>query len=103
MVSVIIPSYNHAHFLPESIESVLQQTIQDFEIVVIDDGSTDDTAAIVAKYPQVRYLRQENRGLAAALNTGIRETSGRFLIFLDADDKLLPCALEASLNCFQKH
>ena len=99
LVSVIIPSYNHAQFLAESIESVLQ----DFEVIVIDDGSTDHTASVVAQYPRVRYIRQDNQGLSAARNRGIRETSGPFLVFLDADDKLLPRALEATLNCFRNH
>jgi SAM-dependent methyltransferase len=103
LFSVIIPSYNHAQFLPDSIASVLQQTLQNFEIVVIDDGSTDNTAAIVARYPQVRYVHQTNQGLAAARNAGIRESTGRFLVFLDADDTLRPRALEASLDCFQAH
>src|SRR5262245_20604446 len=93
LVSVIIPCYNHAHYLGEAIESVLAQTVQDFEIIVVDDGSTDSTADVAARYPRVRYVRQNNQGLSAARNTGIKHGLGRFLVFLDADDLLLPGAL----------
>lgn len=103
LFSVIIPSYNHAKFLPDSLASVLQQTLQSFEIVVIDDGSTDNTAEIVACYPQVKYVHQTNQGLAAARNTGIRESTGSFLVFLDSDDTLRPRALATSLRCLQAH
>jgi glycosyltransferase involved in cell wall biosynthesis len=103
LVSVVIPCYNQAHFLGEAIESVLAQTYPHFEIVVVDDGSTDNTAAVVTGYPGVRYFRQENQGLSAARNTGLRHTIGKRLVFLDADDRLMPCALEIGLACFRDH
>jgi glycosyltransferase involved in cell wall biosynthesis len=93
-VAVVIPCYKQAHFLPDAIESVLQQTHAPSEIVVIDDGSPDDVAAVAARYPEVRYIRQRNQGLSAARNTGIRATSSELLVFLDSDDQLLPHAIE---------
>jgi glycosyltransferase involved in cell wall biosynthesis len=98
LVSVIIPCYNQAHFLGEAIESVLKQTYPHFEVVVIDDGSTDNTSEVAARYPGVRCVRQENLGLAGARNTGIRRSNGSYLVFLDADDRLLPNALEVGLK-----
>lgn len=87
-VSVIIPTYNHAHYLPLAIQSVLDQTYTDWEAIIVDDGSTDDTAAVVAQFtdPCIHYIHQENQGLSAARNTGIRAAQGDYLAFLDADD-----------------
>jgi glycosyltransferase involved in cell wall biosynthesis len=103
LVSVVIPCYNQSHFLGAAIESVMAQTYPHFEVVVVDDGSTDNTAAVVARYPGVHYLRQENQGLAAARNTGLRHSIGDRLVFLDADDRLLPCALEVGLASLRDH
>ncbi len=103
LVSVIIPSYNHAQFLGQAIKSVLAQTYSNFEILVVDDGSTDDTAKVVRRYSPVRYVFQQNAGLSSARNTGLRQSRGRFLVFLDADDRLLPHALEAGINCMREH
>ena len=103
LVSVVIPCHDQAHFLGEAIESVLAQTYPHFEVVVVDDGSTDNTEEVASRYPGVRCVRQENRGLAAARNTGIRRSNGGHLVFLDADDRLLPGALEAGLRCFRDH
>ena len=103
LVSVVIPCYNQAHFLGEAIESVLAQTHQNFEIIVVDDGSTDATPEIAGLYTQVRYIKQTNQGLAAARNTGTQASRGLYLAFLDADDRLLPGALAAGLRCFEKH
>jgi glycosyltransferase involved in cell wall biosynthesis/SAM-dependent methyltransferase len=102
-VTVIIPCYKQAHFLADAIESVLRQTHPDVEIVVVDDGSPDNTREVAAGYAGVRYVRQDNQGLAAARNTGIREARNPYLVFLDADDRLLPHALEAGLACFSAH
>jgi glycosyltransferase involved in cell wall biosynthesis len=99
-VSIVIPSHNHARFLAEAIESVLAQTYSHYQIVVIDDGSEDNTGEVAARYPMVRCVRQENRGLSAARNRGVEESRGEYLVFLDADDRLLPGALEAGLECF---
>jgi glycosyltransferase involved in cell wall biosynthesis len=103
LISVIVPCYNQAHFLTEAIESILSQAYPHYEIVVIDDGSTDNTAEVAGRYPGVRCLRQENRGLAAARNTGLRKSNGDYLVFLDADDRLLPHALEVGLACLRAH
>ncbi|MGV1099559.1 glycosyltransferase family 2 protein [Thiovibrio sp. JS02] len=90
-VSVIIPTYNREGFLAKAIDSVLAQTFRHFELIVVDDGSTDNTAALVASYGSaVRYLFQENRGPAAARNHGIREARHGLLAFLDADDHFVP-------------
>jgi glycosyltransferase involved in cell wall biosynthesis len=98
LVSVIIPCYNQARFLGEAIESVLAQTYPHFEVVVVDDGSTDNTCEVASRYPGVRCIRQENEGLAGARNTGIRHSRGSYLVFLDADDRLLPDALAVGLR-----
>lgn len=103
LVSVIIPCYKQAHYLGEAIDSVLDQTYSNFEIIVIDDGSPDNTAEVAAKYPTVRYVRQENQGLSGARNTGIRESRGQYLVFLDADDRLTPNALQFGINCLHAH
>jgi glycosyltransferase involved in cell wall biosynthesis len=102
LVSVIIPCYNGERFLPESIESLLAQTYNQFEIIVIDDGSTDESANIIARYPDIRYVYQENQGVAKARNRGYRESRGRYLVFLDQDDRLLPKALETNLHYLKK-
>lgn len=104
LISVIIPSYNSARFLAESIGSVLAQTYRPLEIVVIDDGSTDATSEAVAPYAnRIRYIRQENRGLAGARNRGIQETRGEFIAFLDADDQWMPEKLARQWKCFCDH
>ena len=91
-VSVIIPCYNHARFVGEAIQSVLDQTFQDFEIIVVDDGSTDGSHDIVARMGsgRIHYHYQSNEGLAGARNTGIAHASGEFVAFLDSDDLFLP-------------
>ena len=98
-VAVIIPTFNHASFLSDAIASVLAQTRQADEIIVVDDGSTDDPATVVAQFQKVRLIRQDNRGLAAARNTGLRSCTTSHVVFLDADDRLLPTALQAGLDC----
>jgi glycosyltransferase involved in cell wall biosynthesis len=97
-VSVIIPCYNQAQFLSEAIESVLGQTYRRWEVVVVDDGSTDDTSGVARRYPQVRSIVQLHQGLAAARNTGVRHSRGCYVVFLDADDRLLPRALEIGVE-----
>ena len=104
-VDVIIPAYNAAHFLPIAIDSVIAQTFADWRILLVDDGSTDDTAAVIAPYRErlgekLAYIRQENRGLPAARNTAIRHSTAEFLALLDADDVWLPYRLGESLKSF---
>lgn len=103
LISVIVPCFNQAGFLSEAIESALGQTHEALEVVVVDDGSTDDTGAVAARYPSVSYVWQENRGLAAARNAGMAVSRGSYLVFLDSDDRLLPHALEAGLACHRAH
>jgi glycosyltransferase involved in cell wall biosynthesis len=103
LVAVVIPCYNQAHFLNDSIESVLAQAYPNVEIVVVDDGSADDTAKVSATYPQVRYIHQNNQGLAVARNTGLHLSTSEFLVFLDADDRLLPDALTSGVICLSAH
>lgn len=91
-VSIIIPTFNRPNYLRQAIESVLAQTYPDFEIVVVDDGSTDDTAAVVGSLadPRIVYIRQENTGRSAARNRGMQEARGEFIALLDDDDLYLP-------------
>ena len=98
LVSIIIPCYNQARFVGKAIESALNQTYAQREIIVVDDGSADDTFRVAMRYPGVRLIRQKNLGLAGARNTGLRASTGAFLVFLDADDRLLPAALEVGVN-----
>lgn len=98
-VSFVIPSYNAAATIRATIESVLCQTYRDFEVLVVDDGSTDKTAPVVRSFGHdVRYLYQPNQGLAAARNTGIRATTGEVLVLLDADDMWMPDLLERQVT-----
>lgn len=88
--SVIICAYNYARFLPRCLESALSQSQPADEIIVVDDGSTDETPGVVSRFPSVRYIRQENAGKAAAFNCGFRESQGDVICHLDADDYWLP-------------
>lgn len=104
-VSVIIPAYNYARFLPLAVQSALQQRGEDFsvEVIVVDDGSTDDTAEVAAGLAGIRYIHQENQGLSAARNTGMLAARGDFLLFLDADDLLAPQVVSTHLAAFARH
>lgn len=107
MISVIIPTYNYGQYVTEAIQSVQNQSFSDWECLVIDDGSTDNTKQIVldisASDSRVRYFYQTNKGLSAARNTGIKESAGDFLQFLDSDDLLESRKLELQLNYFFSH
>jgi tetratricopeptide (TPR) repeat protein len=95
LVSVIIPNYNHERYVSDAIQSVLQQTYRNVEIIVVDDGSTDGSRAVIAGFgDQVRYIWQENRGLSAARNTGIAVAAGAYIGLLDADDRVEPDYLQ---------
>jgi glycosyltransferase involved in cell wall biosynthesis len=102
-VSVVMPCYAQAHLLPIALESALAQEGASVEAVVVDDGSPDDVRAVTDRFAGVRYVRQRNQGLSAARNTGLRESSGEYVVFLDSDDRLLPGALAAGLACFAEH
>lgn len=106
-ISVIVPTYNYGRFIGGAIESLRAQTRPDWECVVVDDGSTDDTAEVVAGFaardPRVRLLRQENRRQAAARNNGLRHSSGRYVQFLDADDLIEPRKLELQAEHLERH
>lgn len=102
LVSVIIPCYNHARYLPEAINSVLQQSYSPIEIIVVNDGSADDTETAAKQFP-VKYIHQINSGLSAARNKGIEHSSGEYLVFLDADDWLYKDALSTNHNLLLQH
>jgi glycosyltransferase involved in cell wall biosynthesis len=99
-VSVIIPAYNQGHYLGEAIQSVLDQTFSDFEAIIVDDGSTDNTRKVAQAITDSRfhYIFQENRGLSGARNTGIKNSQGPYLTFLDSDDLFLPEKLTLLVN-----
>jgi glycosyltransferase involved in cell wall biosynthesis len=100
-ISVIIPSYNYGRYIAEAIRSALGQTLKPAEVIVVDDGSTDDTAKVVAGFgDRVRYVRQENAGVCAARNRGVAESSGELIAFLDADDIWEPTKLERQAEKF---
>jgi glycosyltransferase involved in cell wall biosynthesis len=103
LVSVVIPTYNRAHMVGSAIESVLNQTHQDLEIIVVDDGSTDHTEEVVRQIERqaaipIRYLKKENGGCASARNHGLRHATGACVAFLDSDDAWVPLAIETMLS-----
>jgi len=102
MISVIIPTFNRSSFLKDAIDSVLCQKGADFELIVVDDGSTDDTQKIVESFGEaVRYIRQANSGVSAARNKGIEIAKGEWLAFLDSDDFWLPQKLQIQCDYLQ--
>jgi glycosyltransferase involved in cell wall biosynthesis len=103
LISVVMASYNQGEFLSEAIESVLAQSYPCYEIVLVDDGSTDVTSTVAKCYPMVRYILQPHQGLHAARNRGLQEARGEYLVILDADDRLLPHHLAQSLQAFTDH
>lgn len=104
MISVIIPTCDRASFLDKAVKSVLSQTYGDFELVIVDDGSKDDTSRVVSGFydPRIRYIIQDNKGPAAARNLGIRNAKGDYLAFLDSDDWWCEEKLGAQLNEMEK-
>jgi glycosyltransferase involved in cell wall biosynthesis len=102
-ISVVIPTYNQSRFLPYAVESALAQTLPPAEIIVVDDGSTDDTPTTLRRWlNRIRVLRQPNRGVAAARNAGAAAAAGELLAFLDSDDAWLPAKLERQEARFRK-
>jgi hypothetical protein len=103
LVSLVIPAYNKGRFLAEAIDSVLAQSYSNFEIIVVDDGSTDETKEVAGRYSSVNYFFQQNRGVSAARNAGLKQSKGSYVVFLDADDRLLPDALKIGVECLEAH
>ncbi len=103
--SIIVPCYNLARWLPETLQSVLDQTMRDWECLIVDDGSTDATAQVAEAWcdrdPRFRLLYQENQGVAAARDAGAAASDGRYLLFLDADDRIAPGYLEAAVAALE--
>lgn len=106
-VSVIVPVYNQGEFLAEALDSVLQQTYSNWECVIVNDGSTDNTEEVALDYVnkdgRFRYLYQDNSGVSAARNNGIRHSDGLFILPLDGDDILCPSYLEKAVSRFMLH
>ena len=103
LVSVIIPVYNGGRHLRAALESVFAQTYRPFEVIVVDDGSTDDSSAIAQSFPDVRYIHQQNQGVAAARNRGIDAARGEFFAFLDQDDLWTPEKLKLQIGYLLGH
>lgn len=104
LVTVIIPTYNRVRFLKEAIDSVLSQDFKNFELIVVDDGSTDNTFELLSEYrDSIKFLKQNNKGVSAARNRGIAEAKGELIAFLDSDDLWLPGKLAAQLEFFQSY
>ena len=106
-ISVITPTYNCAQYLPEALDSLLNQTYQDFEIVVIDDGSRDNTKDVISEYckvsDKIKYFYQPNKGLSNARNKGIKLAKGQYVTFLDADDTFMPRMLEKTHSLLSRN
>lgn len=106
MITIVLPTYNRADDLPRAIDSALDQTLEDFELVVVDDGSTDHTRSVVEGYEddRITYIaHDENRGVSAARNTGIAAATGDYVTFLDSDDEFEPTFLETSIETLEAH
>jgi glycosyltransferase involved in cell wall biosynthesis len=104
-VSVIIPTYNRAYILSEALESVFAQTFDDYEVIVVDDGSTDNTAEIIKRFSdsRLRYIKKENGGCGSAYNVGIRDSRAEYIAFLDSDDLWKPAKLECQVFFLDQH
>src|SRR6476659_9169501 len=102
-VSIIIPTYNRGYILPVAIQSVLTQTNGSWELLVVDDGSTDDTEKAIETFQdsRIRYFKQENRGQAVARNAGLEKAKGDWIAFLDSDNELLPDFIDEALKAFE--
>jgi glycosyltransferase involved in cell wall biosynthesis len=104
-ISVIIPAYNAMEYLPETLETVLRQTFNDFEVIIVNDGSSDGVEQWIAQVTdsRVQLISQKNQGLAGARNTGIAHSQGEYLAFLDADDLWQPTKLEKQVRCLESN
>lgn len=104
-ITIITPTYNRAYILPRAIKSILNQTYSNWELIVVDDGSTDDTKIVVDQYtdPRIKYIFQKNTGQSAARNAGLRHSTGEWIGYLDSDDELLPLYMESILQWISKY
>ncbi len=103
-ISIIIPTFNRRDYITIALDSVLKQTYKDYEIIIIDDGSNDDTKEVLKSYQgNIRYFYQDNSGIPTTRNKGIREARGDYIAFLDSDDYWLPEKLERQIECFSKN
>lgn len=102
-VSVLIPCYNAGRYLAAALDSVLAQTYRDFEIIVVDDGSEDNSAAVAAGYPRVRYFHHEHSGISATRNLAVAKAEGELIAFLDADDLWVPEKLQKQVAYLDGH
>lgn len=103
VLSVIIPAYNQGHYLAGCVESIRKCGVNDVEVVIVDDGSTDNTPEIVRSIEGVKYIRQDNQGLPATRNNGFAGSSGEYLLFLDSDDRMLPGMAAKVIALFERH
>jgi glycosyltransferase involved in cell wall biosynthesis len=103
LVSIVIPCFNQGRYLGDAIASIQRQSHPNIEVLVVDDGSTDETARVAALHPALGYACQANAGTAAARNRGLRDTRGTFIVFLDADDRLLPDAIALGVAYLTSH
>ncbi|MCS3232622.1 glycosyltransferase family 2 protein [Bacteroides thetaiotaomicron] len=104
IVSIIIPTYNQCAFICETLDSVIDQQYTYWECIIVDDGSTDNTKQAVQKYisePRIRYIYQENQGVCAARNNGVSFATGKYVLFLDSDDKISPNFLQSSVDAME--
>ena len=105
LVSIIVPVYNVALYLPEALDSIVNQTYKDLEIIIVDDGSTDDSAAICEKYAasdsRIKLIHQANKGLSGARNTGLQHATGDFVSFIDSDDSLSPVFIDSLVKAME--
>ncbi|MFH1771913.1 MAG: glycosyltransferase [Candidatus Omnitrophota bacterium] len=103
--SVIIPTYNRAGFLKIAAQSVLSQSFDDFELIIVDDGSSDETKNTISSFPdkRIRYIHQPHRGVSSSRNNGVKEARGEFICFLDSDDRFVQRKLEIAKEYIEKH
>jgi teichuronic acid biosynthesis glycosyltransferase TuaG len=103
LLSIIMPAYNAGEYIEEAIESVLYQSFYNWELLIVDDGSTDNTASIISSFddPRIQCFQQENKGVASARNLALREMKGEYFCFLDADDVLPPNSLKSRIEVFE--
>jgi len=103
-VSIIIPTYNQSQYLEEAMESVLNQTYQNIEIIIVDDGSTDNTSEVVKSFDnKIIYIPQKNKGASSARNAGIKKAQGQYVAFLDSDDMWIKNKLEKQIKFIQNN